>query len=400
MSTAPGGIPRLRPWHGPPILAYGFRPFFFAAGLWAAIALLLWLLVLTGSATLPAAFAPAAWHAHEMLLGFAMAAVAGFVLTAVPNWTGRLPLNGLPLATLALLWLAGRLGVLAGEAIRPHAAAALDLAFPLALLVAVAREVAAGRNWRNLPICAGLAALLAANLLMHLEPLGLAETAALGERLAIATLALLVMLIGGRIVPSFTTNWLKRQGAGRLPASFGGLDKGALGLGLLALLAWVAAPTTVTTGTLLILASLAHAVRLARWRGGATWREPLLGILHLGYGWLALGLFLIGVDALGGTFGPHLHGLTIGAFATMILAVMTRATLGHTGRELTAGPATVGGCALVSLAALARLAADTLAVGYLAWLILSAIAWLLGFGIFVAVYSPMLLRPRIDGKPG
>lgn len=400
MRTRTGGIPRRRGWRGVALLAYGFRPFFLAAGAWAVAAPLLWLLALGGHVALPTAFDPVAWHAHEMLLGFAMAAVAGFVLTAVPNWTGRLPLEGLPLAALALLWLAGRLAVLTGAWLGALLAAALDLAFPLALLAAVAREVVAGRNWRNLPVCAGLLALLLASLLMHLEPLGIADGAAPGARLAIATLALLVMLIGGRIVPSFTANWLKRQGATRLPAPLAGLDKAMLGLGLAALVAWVAAPETWAAGLLLVAAALGHGLRLARWRGAATWREPLLFVLHLGYGWLALGLLLLGADALRGSLGLHLHGLTIGAFGTMILAVAIRATLGHTGRELRAGPLTVAAFALVSLAALARLAAHAFADSYMAWIGASGIAWMLAFALFLAVYGPMLLRPRADGRPG
>jgi uncharacterized protein involved in response to NO len=400
MTTISGGIPRLRAWRGPALLAYGFRPFFLAAGIWAVVALPLWLLALAGHLALPTAFDPVAWHAHEMLLGFAMAAVAGFVLTAVPNWTGRLPLNGVPLAALALLWLAGRLAVLAGAWIGALPAAALDLAFPLALAAAVVREVAAGRNWRNLPVCGGLVALLLANLLMHLEPLGVAATSAVGERLAIATLALLVTLIGGRIVPSFTANWLKRRGVTGLPAPLGRLDRAALALGLVALLAWVVAPEALASGLLLVVAAVAHALRLARWQGAATWREPLLAVLHLGYAWLVLGLLGIGIDAIGGTVGPHLHGLTVGAFGTMILAVMTRAILGHTGRALAVGPATVAAYALVSLAALARLAATAFGDAYMAWLEVAGVAWLLAFALFLGAYGPMLLRPRIDGRPG
>lgn len=169
------GIPRYRPWKGPALLQHGFRPFFLAAGLWAAGALVLWLAMLAGAIALPTAFDPITWHAHEMLFGFAGAAVAGFLLTAVPNWTGRMPLQGLRLAGLAALWLAGRAAVGLSESTGPLAAAALDLAFPAALLGAVVREILAGRNWRNLPVCLALASLLAANVLTHLDALGLAD---------------------------------------------------------------------------------------------------------------------------------------------------------------------------------------------------------------------------------
>lgn len=397
---AVGGIPRLRPWAGAPLLSYGFRPFFLGAGVTAPLALLVWLGVIAHGLVPPTAFAAAAWHGHEMLFGFAMAAVAGFLLTAVPNWTGRLPLTGWPLAALAGLWLAGRLAVAFGDRLGAAAAAALDLAFPLVLLAVIAREVATGRNWRNLPVCAALAALLLANVLMHLEPLAIAPSGVLGERLGIATLALLVALIGGRIVPSFTTNWLRRRAAPALPAPFGLVDKLALALTVAALLAWVAMPEAWPVGALLVGAGAAQGWRLTRWQGHRTRAEPLLWVLHLGYGWLALGLVLVGVDALAGRYGAHLHALTVGCFGTMILAVMTRATLGHTGRALTAGRATTAIYVLVTVAAVLRLAAHAAAGAYLTLVALSGLAWIAAFAMFLFVYGPMLLRPGGAGSRG
>lgn len=390
-------VPRLRPWSGAAWLSYGFRPFFLGAGITAPLVLALWLASLTGGLALPTMLAPSAWHAHEMLFGFAVAAVAGFLLTAVPNWTGRLPLNGWPLAGLAALWLAGRLLLAISAWTGPAAAAVIDLAFPAVLLAVVAREVLAGRNWRNLPVCAALTSLLLANLLFHLEALDLAATAALGERLGIATLALLVALIGGRIVPSFTTNWLKRSGMAARPAPFAFADKAALAGAVVALLAWLRAPDGIAAGVLLVAAGLAQGWRLARWQGHLTLSEPLLAVLHLGYGWLALGLILIGIDALRGMSGLHLHALTVGCFGTMILAVMTRATLGHTGRELRAGPATTAIFVLVTLAALLRVAAHASAGANLGLISLSGLAWIAAFALFLAVYGPMLLRPRQGG---
>ena len=400
MTAMAGGIPRLVPWSGPALFAYGFRPFFLAAAAWACTALLLWLASLAHGLPLPSAMAPLAWHAHEMLFGFAMAAVAGFMLTAIPNWTGRLPLSGRPLAALAGLWLVGRLATVTSAWIGAVPGAVLDLAFPLALLAVVLREVAVGRNWRNLPVCAGAALLLVANLLTQLEPLGLADATGLGQRLAIGTLAMLVALIGGRIIPSFTTNALRRQGEARLPAPFGRLDKAVLAASLVAILAWVATPERAATGILLVLAGLGHGLRLARWRPLTTRGEPLLWVLLLGYAWLALGLVLLGADALRGTFGQHLHALTAGCFPTMILAVMSRATLGHTGRELKADRATTAAYLLVSLGALARVAAHAFPAVYLPMVSAAGLAWLLGFVLFLAVYGPMLLRPRPDGRPG
>jgi uncharacterized protein involved in response to NO len=206
MNATTGGVPRYRPFTGPVFLQEGFRPFFLGAALWSALALCLWLGSLVGHVALPTAFDALTWHGHEMIFGFAVAAVSGFLLTAIPNWTGRLPLQGGPLAVLALTWLAGRAAVTVSAWIGAPLAAAVDLAFLILLLMAVLREVAAGRNWRNLPMPMALGLLIAANLLVHLEALDVAETAALGLRLAMSVLLMLIALVGGRIIPSFTRN--------------------------------------------------------------------------------------------------------------------------------------------------------------------------------------------------
>jgi uncharacterized protein involved in response to NO len=396
MTAEPAGIPRYKPFAGPVLFQAGFRPFFLAAGLWAPLALLLWLGFFLGHLELPTAFAPVAWHSHEMIFGFAMAAVAGFLLTAIPNWTGRMPLQGWPLIGLASLWLAGRIGTATGALIGAPAAAALDLAFIAVLLAAVAREIVAGRNWRNLPMVGALTLLLAANLLYHLEPLGLADGAALGERTGLATLLMLIALVGGRIIPSFTRNWLaKSPEPGPLPAAFGPLDRLALGIAGLALAFWVADATPMAAGALLIFAALAGALRLVRWRGWRTAREPLLLVLHLGHGWLALGLGLLGFSHLGGEvpLPAALHALTVGAIATMILAVMTRATLGHTGRELSAGMGTTAIYVSITLAAVARVVAG-FGHAYEMLLMTAGAAWVAAFALFLLLYGPMLLRPR------
>lgn len=370
----------------------GFRPFFLAAGLWAAVAVALWLPLLKGELYLATAFAPVAWHAHEMIFGFAVAAVAGFLLTAIPNWTGRPPVAGMALAALALLWLAGRLAVLASAAIGPLPAAAVDLAFLAALAAVVAREIVASGNWRNLPISSGLLILLAANALMHLEALGWAATAALGQRLGLAVLLMLISLIGGRIVPAFTRNWLAARGATRLPAPFGTLDKAQLATTLAALLGWVAAPEARPVGLLLLAAALLGAARLSRWRGAATLPEALLAILHVGYGWLVLGLALLGAALLTPAVPATaaLHALSAGAVGTMTLAVMTRASLGHSGRALAADGATRLVYGLVTGAALLRVAAPFLDELYLGLLAASSGLWIGAFALFVVSYLPIV----------
>lgn len=395
-------IPRYRPYHGPAIFAAGFRPFFLLAATWSAIAVPVWLLAFGGRADLPAALQPQIWHAHEMIYGYGGAVVAGFLLTAIPNWTGRMPLQGAPLGVLVLLWAAGRAAMLLSSATGPLAAAIIDLAFPLVFVAVVAREILAGRNWRNAPMLVALGLLLAGNALVHLEALRIADTAMLGERLGIATLLMLISLVGGRIIPSFTGNWLKKeQIEAQPPAPFGRYDRATLAITGLALLAWTAAPDGPVAPWLALAAGLLQAGRLARWRGGKAAREPLLWILHVGYGWLALGLVLQALGAFVPWLPPSaaLHALTAGAIGTMPLAVMTRATLGHTGRPLKAGGGTVAIYGLVTLAAAIRVLAPLAGDRYLDALAVAGGAWCAAFALFVALYCrPLVTARREEGR--
>jgi uncharacterized protein involved in response to NO len=342
---------------------------------------------------LPTAFDPVDWHVHEMLFGFVIAAIAGFLLTAIPNWTGRMPLQGVPLAVLVGAWLAGRLAVGASAWIGAGIAAVLDLAFLTLLLGVVLREILVGRNWRNLPMPVVLGGLLVANALTHADAVGLAATGQLGQRLGIGIVILLISLVGGRIIPSFTLNWLKKRGELNLPASFGALDRGALGLAAAALAIWVVTPETPVGGAALIAAGVASLVRLARWRGHRTLAEPLVWSLHLGFVWVPIGFLLIGFSIFLPDVPPAagLHALTAGAMGGMTLAVMTRATLGHTGRLLTADRWTAAVYILVAAAAVVRVAAPVSADAYLPLLWASGLAWSTAFGLFVAHYGRMLL---------
>jgi len=396
MHDRSGGIPRYRRQAGPALLDQGFRPFFLGAGVYAVVALGLWLMTLEGLLVLPGAFDPLTWHVHEMLFGYVGAAMAGFLLTAIPNWTGGLPLQGLPLLGLFLLWLAGRVAVAISAVIGAETAAAIDLAFPGLFLAIVLREILAGRNWRNLPIVLALTVWLSANVLMHLEPLGVAWTAAFGIRLGIAIVVLLIVLIGGRIVPSFTRNRLAKEGSPRLPAGFGPVDRVAMAATAVALVSWLAAPGNVVTAAFLAAAALLNAWRLSRWRGLATLSEPLLFVLHLGYAWIPAGLGLLAAAVVGPAVPPTtaLHALTVGGFGTMTLAVMTRATLGHTGRALSAGPATTAIIVAITTAAGARVASGLITGGAPSLLMVSGLLWIAAFLLFLAVYAPMLTRAR------
>ena len=315
MNDIPAGIPRYRTTTAPALFKAGYRPFFLAAAAWAVLSLLLWLTMLLGWVSLPTVFDPLAWHAHEMIYGFVVAAIAGFLLTAIPNWTGRFPLQGAPLIALAGLWLAGRIAMASSAQIGALSAALIDLSFLLTLLLAVAREVIAGKNWRNLPPLAALSLLLCGNALTHVEAAGLSSTGALGNRLGLAVAAGMIALVGGRLIPSFTRNYLARRKAWELPAPVNWIDRLALTLVVIALAAWVMEAADRVQGTMLLTAAAANALRLSRWRGLSAWRDPLLLNLHLGYGWLVAGLALLGLgrwaeiapDAAG------LHALAAGA---------------------------------------------------------------------------------------
>ena len=384
MSTAS----RRRAYAGPAIFSFGFRPFFLLGAAWAAISAPLWVWsFVSGQGLLTRE-----WHIHEMIFGALAAIVAGFLTTAVPNWTGRMPVIGAPLAGLVGLWLAGRIAMLL-PGLAPGVAAVVDSAFLLVFAAIIWREVAAGRNWRNLPVCLLLTLMAAGNLLFPLRPSGWDFDMA--WRTGLAAVAMLIALIGGRITPSFTNNWLKAQGRTPSARPESRFDHLILLGSAASLAAWIAAPSAAATGLGLGLAGLANLVRLVRWRGWRAAAEPLVWILHLGYFWLALSLMLMGLSAVlpeaPTTLG--VHALTVGAVGVMTLAVMTRASRGHTGRDLSADRSVQAIYLLANLAAVLRLAAA--AAGYHPELLAASVAaWSGAFGLFVVTHSPMLTRPR------
>src|SRR5215468_94855 len=293
----------IRSFRGPALLSYGFRPFFLFGAIWAALAMAVWPAVLAGSITLPTAFDPVSWHAHELIYGYVPAIITGFLLTAVPNWTGRLPVVGTRLLLLVALWAAGRIAILFSAVIGPTIAATIDLLFLAALGATVAREIIAGKNTRNLKVLAVVAVLCMGNGISHAELL-LAAPTGYGLRVGIAAILLLIMLIGGRIIPSFTRNWLVRQGPGRLPRPFDRFDQCALAIAGAALAMWIVASEAVVTAAVVGGAAAAHALRLCRWAGERSWREPLVAILHIGYAFVPIGFFMLAVSILRPTIVP------------------------------------------------------------------------------------------------
>ncbi|MEQ6250445.1 NnrS family protein [Sulfitobacter sp. HNIBRBA3233] len=396
---------QMRAWRGPALLTFGFRPFFLGAGVWAVLIMALWVPMLSGALTVPTAFDPVSWHAHEFLFGYLSAVVAGFLLTAVPNWTGRLPIVGWSLGGLAALWVAGRVAVGLSLLLPPLVVAVVDLAMPVALGFVIAREIVAGKNWKNLIVLGMLAAFTLANALFHWEAAtGSYAAQGYGLRLGLVAGVMMIAVIGGRIVPSFTRNWLVKRGDGQLPTPpMQKLDKGALLLLLAALLIWVVLPVHWVAGFALLLAGIAHALRLARWAGYRTGPEPLVAVLHVAYAFVPLGALAIAAE----TLRPDLFGAAAaqhiwmaGAIGLMTLAVMTRATLGHTGKPLTAGIGTVGVYLALIVAVLARVGAGVWP-SEADWLhLIAGLGWITGFGGFVMIYGPLLLRLPPDKRPG
>jgi uncharacterized protein involved in response to NO len=389
-------IPRLKPFSGPALLSYGFRPFFLLGAIYAGLGVLIWLPMFFGEIAMPTAFSRLDWHIHEMLYGYLPAVITGFLLTAIPNWTGRLPLQGGSLAGLVTVWIAGRVAVCVSAVIGPLAAAAVDVLFLLLVASAIGRELIAGRNWRNLPPLFIVLIFLAGNVTFHIEDYETGN-AEFSTRLGIAAAVALISLIGGRVIPSFTRNWLARENPGRLPVPFGRFDQAVLAVSVLAMVSWVASPAWIGTAALMLLAAAAQTIRLARWAGDRTWRDRLVLILHIGYAFVPLGFAMLAANVLAPqvvSISAGIHAWTVGAVGTMTLAIMTRASLGHTGHALAAGPLTHGIYATVVIAAVLRVAAAVLPDAMTLLLCASGAAWIAAFWMFAAGYGPLLMQPR------
>ena len=385
---------RRRTYSGLAVFANGFRPFFLFGAFYAGCALPVWLAMLLGGFELPGVITGVDWHIHEMIFGYLAAVIAGFILTAIPNWTGRLPVMGVPLALIFLVWVAGRISVATVPS--ANAAMVIDCAFLILFAGLIWREVLAGRNWRNAPVCALVTLFALANILFHLG-LRFEEFAGYGPRLALGATGVLIGLIGGRVTPSFTRNWMAKLNLDPFPEPFGRFDQATLLCALGAMAAWVLAPDSPVTGLALLVAGALHFARLLRWRGGKTLGEPIVVILHVGYGWLAIAFLAMGAAILAPSLidpSVALHALTAGAIGTMTLAIMTRASLGHTGHTIKATPVTVAIYALVSAGALLRVSATMWPVSYDTAMALGGSVWALAFLLFSLAYAPILLRRR------
>jgi uncharacterized protein involved in response to NO len=382
----------------------GFRPFFLLAGAYAFAFLAVWLGFLEGWIQTPAWLGPIRWHAHEMLFGFVCAAIAGFLLTAVPVWTGTTPVTGRRLAALAGLWVAGRIVMVFSGRLPPSVVALVDLAFLPCLIAAIAPPVLAARAARNYGFPVVLFALFSANALTHLEANRLVSGGS-GDalRAAVYLICVLVVVIGGRIIPAFTANALRRSGSPAQVRSFAWLDTPTVPLLLVFFATELVAPGSRPAGWAGLAAALVVALRMLGWQSASTLRDPLLWSLHLGYLWLPVGIACLAAGSLAGSVPRTIgvHALTAGAFGTMVLSVMSRVSLGHTGRPLAPARSVVVAYLLVTAGALMRTTAPVLLPqAGMSPVIVSGALWAAAFAVFTAVHWPILTAPRVDGQPG
>jgi uncharacterized protein involved in response to NO len=380
------------------LFALGFRPFFLLAGLYGVAIMGLWLYSFVAGRPFETYYGVYAWHAHGMLFGYTVAVIAGFLLTAVRNWTQIQTLSGAPLAALAALWLAGRLAPFFPQLIPPAVNAVVDLSFLPVLAASLAIPLWRSGQRHNLIFVPMLAALTLADLMVHLQVLGYTGlTAARGNGLAIDIIVLLIVVMGGRVIPFFTERAL-----GVAVRRWPWVDRVGIASVVLLALADLLYPEPVLIGVLATLAALSHGLRLAGWHHPGLWSVPLLWVLHLGYGWLVVG-FALKAALAAGWVAPVLawHAFTAGGIGGLTLGMMARVSLGHTGRSLQPAGVMAAAFALVNLAALVRVVAPILSPQpYVDWIAGSGALWIAAFAIFVAVYAPLLIRPRIDGRPG
>lgn len=389
------GSKRERSWNGHAIFSGGFRPFFLFSALFAIAAIVLWLGDLLGYSSLNTNLAPVDWHKHEMLFGYTSAVIAGFLFTAVPNWTGRFPVVGWPLIAIFILWLLGRVAMLMSDGVSYGITASVDAAFLPILGAVIAREIISGKNWRNLRVLGPVLMLGIANIWFHIDMTnGGIGTAPV--RLGFASVLVLLMLIGGRVIPSFTRNWLTRREPGPLPKPFDRYDTITVAASAVALALWTVLDTAPLLGVGFAVLGVAHFVRLGRWAGFRTLSNPLLLVLHIFYAFVPIGFLTLAVGMLMDSPAINtgaLHVFGIGATGGLTLAVMIRASLGHTGRTLATDK--VLNVVMIGVIFSVTLRLIGAVWPHLDWAITgSALAWIVAFGLFAFRVGPWLIAPR------
>lgn len=379
-----------------PFWSYGFRPFFFSAALFAGIAIPVWVLLLSGMSELELHYTPREWHVHEMVFGFLPCVMAGFLLTAMPNWTERPPIQGRPLQILLGIWVLGRVGMTV-PGVPQVVLAIVDSAFLVILAGLVWMEIVSSQAWSRSPIAVLISLYATANMLFHTLLLN-HVTPDLTERLALGLIMVLLALIGGRVTPGFTEDFLEEHRYVQRPSPFSVLDGLAIGSLVIAISLWVILSGKSIVGWVFFGAGIIHFGRMSRWYGWLTWKEPLVGILHLGYAWLAMSMVLLGGAMLGVGLPQEdaIHALTTGAVGIMTLGIMTRASLGHTGRLKHAGPLTVLIYVLVTMGAVVRVFGLNVNLLNPMTLVLAAGCWSGAYVLFAVSYGHMLFQPGLD----
>lgn len=388
-----------------PVLAHPFRIFFLASAVYAVLVVAAWLIFLSGLWPLPLGWSPIQWHSHEMLYGFVTAAIAGFLLTAITNWTGALPLTGWRLASLVLLWLSGRVSMWLAGTLPLWLVATVNLAFLPILALYVTGVLIRFNNHRNLILIAVLTLLFVGQALMQIglvtHDMGLTKV---GKQVGFDVIILLIVIIAGRITPAFSGNWLRSHGDHQASQvrSYYWLEMVSIVSVLALIVTSLLSGPSWLQGTLALFAGISNGLRLVFWKGWLVVREPMLWILHLAYGWVVVSLLLRGATDLTGFFPQTLwqHTLGLGGIGTLILGVMTRVCVGHTGRPLKLLRFALLSYLLIIIATIVRILTAMGAVNFSAGIRVSGICWVLAFAVFLVLYAPVLTRPRADGKPG
>ncbi len=377
----------------------GFRPFFSLAGLSAVLLILLWMPFFSGHLALNSYFGAIGWHAHEMLFGYSLAVIAGFLLTAARNWTSMETPSGAPLIGLTLVWLAGRILSTVDFGQPGWLTMVVDLSFAPLVIVGLFRQLMAARVMRNIAFLIILSLFTIANLLMHLQAIGVAATGAQGIQMGLSLVILVIVVLGGRVIPFFTRNPLPGMQPRQWPVIEIAAVAGVLlviAADLLQLPAMIAAPLAITVGFI-------QFVRLSGWYDKRIWSRPIIWVLHVAYGWIAAGFCLKGLAALGLiSASAATHAFTVGGIGMITLGMMGRVSLGHTGRMLELPKLTVAGIFILAAASVVRVAAgiELFSSAYMALVSISAVLWAIAFAFFCYNYWPYLIRPRVDGRPG
>jgi uncharacterized protein involved in response to NO len=391
--------PDIRPGSGIAVFNLGFRPFFLLAGISALLLIPLWIYVYTTGSDDFSYYGAVSWHSHEMIFGYSVAVISGFLLTAVRNWTGLQTPGGTALVALVALWLAGRVSPFFADALPHWLIAVVDTAFLPVLTIAIAIPLIRRRQKHNMVFLFVLAAMALANIMVHLQMLGFTQTSAKrGTYFAVYLIVLLITILGGRVIPFFTEKGIP----GAETKQHKAVEYTSVGALLLLILLDLSDATPVAVVIVSILAAIAHGARLYGWYQKAVWSVPLLWVLHLGYAWLVTGLLLKALSAAG-LVNPMLaiHAFTAGGIGTITLGMMARVSLGHTGRLLQVGSSMTWAFALVNMAGFARVFLPVIATGsYSVWIVMSGVLWSAAFLLFAISYTGVLLKPRVDGLPG